>query len=169
MSKDTDDKYDIPDGRVGGVGGTSMSTKVWVYRNLKYGRNSAPLYSVVCNGKVVRRVHRILLTDCRFVVREGGRQMVLQQKTKNVHAFVVGYDAGTAGAYGIDKNGKDLPVRVIYNPYNDANFMAIGGPTARAISGAGVVLLNQNGISAAYVSDLSDLVCISTGTRKVKG
>jgi hypothetical protein len=167
MSKDTDDKYDIPDGR-----------KVWVYRNLKYGRNSAPLYSVVCNGKVVRRVHRILLTDCRFVVRERGRQMVLQQKTKNVHAFVVGYDAGTAGAYGIDKNGKDLPVRVIYNPYNDANFMAIGGPTLkRAISGAGVVLLNKNGISAAYVSDLSEATkevfdggeIIATGTRKVKG
>jgi hypothetical protein len=46
---------------------------VWVYRNLKHGRGARPLYSIMSKGRVIARRHRVLLTDCRLVVREGGR------------------------------------------------------------------------------------------------
>lgn len=124
---------------------------VRVYRNLKHGRASRPLYSVLQNGRVVKRVHRILLTDCTFIVREAGRQRVLQEGRKNVHAFVIGKVA-TKGAMGIDKNGKDLPVRVTYNPYNDETFVAIGGQTlAWPVKSARAVLINERGMSACYL------------------
>ena len=124
---------------------------VWVYRNLKHGRKTRPLFSVMQNGKVVRRVHRILLADVRFVVREAGRQKVLQEGRKNVHAFVVGKIVGSA--MGIDRNDKGFPVRVLYNPYNDANFVALNttGQLAFPVHTARVVLINEQGISAAYV------------------
>lgn len=47
---------------------------VKVYRNLKHGRSAPRLYSVVQNNKVVAHRNNILLTDCKFVVRETGRQ-----------------------------------------------------------------------------------------------
>ena len=124
----------------------AMNKEVWVYRNLKHGRKARRLYSVMQNGKVLRTVHRLLLVDVRFVVREGGRQRVLREGRKNVHAFVVGRIASSV--YGIDKNGKNLPVTVVYNPHNDAHFYGFGKP----LSGARAVLLNEHGMTAAYTS-----------------
>jgi hypothetical protein len=126
---------------------------VWVYRNLKYGRNAKRLYSVRQGGRVVQRRNRVLLTDCRFVVHEKGRQRVLLTGHKNVHAFVVGHIA-VKGAMGIDERGPDLPIRVAYNPHNDESFMALGGKTlARPVKGARAVLLNEYGMTAAYLEE----------------
>ncbi len=122
---------------------------VRVYRNLKHGRKAKPLYSVMQNGRVVQRTHRILLTDVTFVVREAGRQKVLQEKRKNVHAFVVGHIA-VRGAMGIDKSGPDLPVKVMYNPYNAGYFFA--GAQPYPVLSARAVLINEHGISAAYIN-----------------
>lgn len=127
---------------------------VYVYRNLRHGRKARPLYSVMQNGRVVRRVHRILLTDVRFVVREAGRQKVLQEGRKNVHAFAVGHIA-VRGAMGIDKHGPDLPVKVYYNPYNTGYFFALAGKgndLTYPVLGARAVLINEQGISAAYLN-----------------
>lgn len=121
-----------------------MAPQVWVYRNLKHGRQSRPLYSVMQNGKVIRRTHRILLANAKFVVREGGRQRVVREKRKNVHAFVVG--TPVSSAFGIDRHGKDLPAKVRYNPYEGPHFKWDDHP----LKGARAVLLNENGISATY-------------------
>jgi hypothetical protein len=119
---------------------------VYVYRNLKHGRNAKPLYSVMYKGRVVARVSRILLTEASFVVREAGRQRVLRERRKNVHAFVCGKWVRRGGAFGIDANGKDLPVKITYNPYYAGSFFA-NGPVKSALG----VLLNENGISACYI------------------
>ena len=120
---------------------------VKVYRNLKHGRNALPLYSVIHKGRVIARVPRVLLSNARFVVRESGRQRVLREQRKNVHAFVVGYLVDELGAFGIDASGPDFGMRVTYNPYRSGHFETIHGPvkTARA------VLLNERGISACYL------------------
>lgn len=118
---------------------------VKVYRNLKHGRTARPLYSVQRNGKVVARVHRLLLQDAQFVVSEAGRQRVLREKRKNVHAFVYGFVAEST--MGQDKNDRDLPAHVTYNPYTGPSFTWEGRPVKHARA----VLLNEHGISAAYV------------------
>lgn len=125
--------------------------EVWVYRNLKHGRKVRPLYSVMRNGRVIARVHRILLGNVRFVVREAGRRKVLKEGRKNVHAFVVG-NIAWRGCMGIDKNGRDLPVRVRYNPYASGQFWTETGGVDYSVQTAGAALLNEHGITAAYLN-----------------
>lgn len=127
-----------------------MSKRVRVYRNLKHGRHTTPLYSVLKNGKVVRRVRQILLADVRFIVNEAGRQRVLKENRKNVHAFVEGVPVQSA--FGIDRFTKrDLPVRVGYNPYEGSVFTRkTGAASGYSITSARVALINKNGISIAY-------------------
>jgi hypothetical protein len=121
---------------------------VLVYRNLSHGRKSKPLYSVMQNGRVVRRTHAIMLRNVQFLVRESGRQRVLQQGRKNVHAFARGYVAGSA--FGTDRHGR-LPVTICYNPYNDKDFFCLGGPSGTMpVYGARCVVLNKFGMTAAY-------------------
>lgn len=127
---------------------TTRSVKV--YRNLKHGRNAKPLYSIMQDGKVKARRHQVLLSSAVFVVLESGRQRVLQQKRKNVHAFVIGKLA-TDGAMGIDEHGTDLPARIRYNPYHTGYFYCDNLTDHEfAVEGAGAVLLNERGMSAAY-------------------
>lgn len=61
---------------------------VWVYRNLM--RTDGVWYSVMQRSLVVAHATDVALVDCRFVVREGGRQRVVATGVKNVHAYVVG-------------------------------------------------------------------------------
>ena len=128
-----------------------MSDYVYVYRSLKHGRHAPPLYSIRQNGRVVARRARVLLTDATFVVHEKGRQRVLKEKRKNVHAFVKGRLVDHLGAFGIDADSpEDLPVKVTYNPYVSGHFMA--PQPWGAVKGARGVLLNERGISAAYLT-----------------
>jgi hypothetical protein len=122
--------------------------KVWVHRNLKHGRKAPPLYSILHNGKVIDRRHRVLLGGATFVVRPSGCTRTRQEKRKNVHAFVVGRLVGEEGAFGIDQDGKDLPVRISYNPFKACAFLDEHG---HEVTGARAVLLNERGISAAYL------------------
>lgn len=46
--------------------------------------------SVQYKGKVIAHVSDIALEDVTFVVQQGGRDRVLREKRKNVHAFVQG-------------------------------------------------------------------------------
>lgn len=119
---------------------------VWVYRNLKHGRKSPLLYSVMQNGRVVCRTHRIMLKDARFVVRETGRQKVLRKGRKNVHAFVVGMVV--ASAMGRTSRGW-LNLKVAYNPYLGNSFVIDGSKVK--IDGAMAVILNHHGMTVACV------------------
>lgn len=85
---------------------------VWIYRNLRPGKSmNDRAFSVMQDGLVVGHSDYIRVKDAKFVVREGGRQRVLREKRKNVHAFVVGtvIDPMTRCP------GRWHPVR--YNPY----------------------------------------------------
>ena len=121
---------------------------VWVYRNLRHGRKSRPLYSIMQNGRVLSRRHRLLLANVRFVVREAGRQRVLQENRKNVHAFAVGTLVGKRGCMGIDHSGPNLPAPIMYNPRNDGFFFTWMG---KRVDGARAVLFNESGMTGAYL------------------
>jgi hypothetical protein len=124
-------------------GRINAKKKVWVYRNLGL---PGVWYSVMQNGRVVAHRRRLLLEGVKFVVRQAGRVKVLREKRKNVHAFVTGFVA-VGGACGIDSNGRNLPMRVRYNPYEAGHFQS---PTGRKIDGAAAALLNASGVTVAY-------------------
>ncbi len=126
---------------------------VYVYRNLRHGKNAEPLYSIMYKGKVIARRHRVLLSTCTFVVRKAGREKAILTGHKNVHAFVKGALTGRRGCMGMDATGKDFGMRIRYNPYLHSSFVyhAPGmGYHGRPVRIAGAVLLNENGISACY-------------------
>ena len=61
--------------------------KVQVYRNLHNGLISIQDLST---GLVLGHAYAIDLEEANFIVREAGRQQVIKEKRKNVHAFVRG-------------------------------------------------------------------------------
>ena len=70
-------------------------------------------------GRVVHHTKNVHIRDPQFVVREGGRQRVLRERKKNVHAFV----RGNLTAF------KDNPSRLAdtigYNPYKYDSFVNV--------------------------------------------
>jgi hypothetical protein len=110
------------------------SLRVRVHRNLHNG-----MYSVVQHGLVVAHASHIVLSVCEFIVNESGRQRVIRDKRKNVHAFVVGYLA-------CNQNVESLPTRVSYNPYKGASFVT---PENDSVSKAFVVCIDTvTGVTA---------------------
>lgn len=88
-------------------------------------------------GRVVGYTDAINLVKAQFIVREAGRQRVLREQQKNVHAFVRGYitQASLASA---DRQAK-------YNPYKNDKF--VDKQTGQPIESADAVELftNDNG------------------------
>ena len=92
-----------------------IGTRVRVYRNLKNGLMSVQAYL----GKkwlVVGHVESLLLYDAEFKVSEAGRKRVIEQKRKNVHAFVYGELADI-------NTDVVLPTKAFYNPYKYKTFV----------------------------------------------
>ena len=75
------------------------------------------------SGRVILHTAKVHIRNPEFVVRQGGRQRVLKERKKNVHAFVRG-DA----TYFIDmRSEKDRPTldNVMYNPYKYDSFVKV--------------------------------------------
>lgn len=89
-----------------------LGEKVFVYRNLH-----RKCYSVksLKTGRVIAHVDSIDLINVRFKVSEAGRQRVIREKQKNVHAGVVGYIADVSLLCQSSK--------VTYNPYKFDTFI----------------------------------------------
>ena len=93
--------------------------KVEVYYNLH--KN---VFSVRHKGKVIAWGNRVTIENPEYVVREKGRQKVLEEGRKNVHAFV----RGTLSDINNFKFGKiqqrlSEPREVTYNPYKYDSFV----------------------------------------------
>lgn len=118
----------------------SFNEKTWCYRNLNRGG-----YSLVQGDLVVAHADDVTLVNASFVVRESGRQRVLAEGVKNVHAFVVGR----------------VPEMVIcppnlvwhkarYNPRRSSNFEAFVDDEWVAIGSAKCVILGAGGMKVYY-------------------
>ena len=68
-------------------------------------------------GKVIAHVDEIQLRNVTFRVRESGRQRVLLEKRKNVHAFIIG-DWDTNHTVVMSKR-----TPISYNPYKNQSFV----------------------------------------------
>jgi hypothetical protein len=97
--------------------GKNIMKKVFVYWNLH-----KKCWSVkdMKTGLVIKHTSEMVLVDCKFKVSEAGRQRVIREKRKNVHAGVVGFLTDL------------LPVRiglpVYYNPYKQSTFTINNAP-----------------------------------------
>lgn len=72
--------------------------------------------------RVIDHKQELVLTHCKFHVSEAGRQRVIREKRKNVHAWCEGWlqpDVVPRADFG-------LPVR--YNPYEMMEFEMVGEP-----------------------------------------
>lgn len=78
--------------------------------------------------KVILHLPELSLSDCVFKVSEAGRQRVLREKRKNVHAGVEGY---MAEYYQPKVSRSNYPV--YYNPYKQETFTCDGRPVKSAI------------------------------------
>lgn len=92
---------------------------VEVYRNLH-----KKCWSVRQGGKVKVHTSYICLQDVKFVVQPAGREKVLREQKKNVHAFVKGY---LISHKTINDGWRGLSIAwtmdvVTYNPYKHPYF-----------------------------------------------
>lgn len=74
-------------------------------------------WSIQHKGKVIGHANSVLLKNVTFSVSEAGRQRVLREKRKNVHAFAKGEMIVTNEA-----KPEFLTLPVTYNPYKFGYF-----------------------------------------------
>tara|TARA_R100001126_G_scaffold96951_1_gene69853 strand:+ start:544 stop:912 length:369 start_codon:yes stop_codon:yes gene_type:complete len=92
-----------------------MTIRVEVYYNLH--KN---VFSIRHKGKVIAWGNRVTIEDPEYIVREKGRQKVLEEGRKNVHAFV----RGTLSDIDIfNQECLLMPREVTYNPYKYNSFV----------------------------------------------
>ena len=118
--------------------------KAFIYFNLHSKLWSIKALAGPCNNRVIVHADRVLIVNAEFKVSEAGRQRVIQEKRKNVHAGVVGTVLWFSGTYRPDYVDKGLPEAyrtltddikdhidhvliygdpVTYNPYKHDSFM----------------------------------------------
>ena len=95
-----------------------IGKKVMVYYNLH-----KHTFSVTYDSKVIMHADYVKLGDVEFRVRQGGKEKVRSEKSKNVHAFVIGnlldYCEFPCDDLPVTKFGKI----VTYNPYKFDTFV----------------------------------------------
>ncbi len=116
------------------------SQPVRVFKNLKHG-----CYSIMQNGLVNASAKQIRLEDAEFLVRESGRQRMLREGRKTLHAFVVGRLINYVHPEDDASLGDRLEGRCAhYNPYRYSAF--IDRETETPLTTARVVQLDERGV-----------------------
>lgn len=110
--------------------------RVFVYRNLHNGKWSLRAVDGPDRGRVLGHARRVCLRDAEFTVSEAGRQRVIREQCKNVHAGIV-------GTWEPDSRVHPATNVVRYNPYRAATFTV--GYTNVSVHHAPMVELDADG------------------------
>ncbi|MBX9838177.1 MAG: hypothetical protein K2X69_07645 [Silvanigrellaceae bacterium] len=108
--------------------------KVFVYWNIKKGLWSIRALQGENKGRVIERQAEVHLANCLLTVSEKGRLRVLKEKSKNVHAGIVGE---LVEPFSIDKF-----FNITYNPYKYSSFVKC--ENKEPIHTAQLVKMNQD-------------------------
>jgi hypothetical protein len=103
-------------------------------------------------GLVEFREKRIILRNVTLKVSEAGRQRVIRDKRKNVHAGVVGEIISARQLPKMWKPDELRWIKATYNPYTMDSFMFANGLELVKVTEADFVILNKNGL---WISDKS--------------
>lgn len=117
--------------------------KVRVYRNLNKKCLSVQSWVEGKGWRVTDHVQKIFLDDASFQVSQAGRNRVLKQQKKNVHAFIIGKR--------VDAPKKNPVELVKYNPYHSPNFYYVANPNRFPISVSSVEITPKM-IKASLIS-----------------
>ena len=115
--------------------------RVQVYYNLH-----KKCLSVRHKGKVIEHAQEVTLIDARFHVQQAGRERVLKEKRKNVHAYVSGKLKETFWFTQAPKYIWTAKQHVTYNPYKYKNF--VNKKTLKPVASAEVVHISGKRITA---------------------
>ena len=113
--------------------------KVFCYWNLHRKTWSVKALEGPNKGRVVQHADTVLLSEARPKVSEAGRQRVLRERRKNVHAGVVGHLS-----YAGDTQLATTDRRVSYNPYKGPSFTHTD--TTEEWEGSSWALLQDRGV-----------------------
>lgn len=121
-----------------------IGKKVMVYYNLH-----KHTFSVTYQSKVIMHADFVKLGDVEFRVRQGGKERVRSEKSKNVHAFVIGtlLDYCEYPCETLPEPPSDIVVT--YNPYKYDTFV---------IKATGEPILNANAVEMINFKDKLFLV-----------
>ena len=100
-----------------------IDMRVFVYFNLHKKCFSIKALEGDRKGRVVAHSNTVLLESCKFKVSEAGRQRVLREKRKNVHAGVTGV---WINGDRVESHYEFLSMvgrQVTYNPYKYSSFI----------------------------------------------
>ena len=112
---------------------------VRVFRNLKH-----DCYSVLQNGKLKLVAKQVRLANVEFRIRESGRQRMIREQKRNVHAFAVGYLLDHAHP-SEGRNLDSLDGRLaFYNPLQHDSF--VDRETETPVREASVVHMDESGL-----------------------
>lgn len=105
-----------------------------MYRNL-----NSNCWSLKHRGKVIGHHKAIVLNNCEFRVSKKGRQRVLKEKVKNVHAYVAAesYEQLNDHHNGVER------VKLTYNPYKYSTFVV--KETGEPIHNCDTVIAEEDG------------------------
>ena len=106
------------------------SRKVFVYKNLHQN-----CWSIRQDGLVKAHAKYLYMWDCLFQVNQKGRERVIKEKQKNVHAGILGYISSSV----ISQTGCK-PIG--YNPYKHKTF--IQGLSQKPVYHCDQVVLGKN-------------------------
>lgn len=118
--------------------------RVFVYRNLHRKCYSVKALEGVFKGRVIAHTDSIVLSNVTFKVSKAGRERVLREKRKNVHAGVVGTIEEDCPSFVATQ-------QVRYNPYLFETFVCRGD----AILNAPLARLGTDGISIGYKQEVA--------------
>ena len=118
--------------------------RVQVYYNLH-----KKCLSIRHKGKVIEHAREVTLTDARFHVQPAGRERVLREKKKNVHAYVSGKLKESFWFLQSPSYVWTAEQRVSYNPYKNKSF--VDKLTNETITSAKVVHIADKVITAGTV------------------
>ena len=108
LLKQEDSRYKIDESR-----------KVFIYKNLH-----KDCWSVKQDGLVKMHTHDLTLFDCSFRVNQRGRQQVLEERRKNVHAGISGYIDLPWDEEDVSREGQQTKL-AMYNPYKYTTFVRV--------------------------------------------
>ena len=145
--------------------------KVFVYFNLHKKLYSIKALDGPCKGRVVAHATHVALDNCTFAVSEAGRQRVIREQKKNVHAGVMGILVSFKGQYRkgcefeltaaecrgwywttscerLAECAKKYGVPIKYNPYKYETFVS---PRETPVHNAGCVNMVPGAVYASTI------------------
>ena len=112
---------------------------VRVFKNLKHG-----CYSIMQRGVIRASARQVRLQDVEFRVRETGRQRMLRERRRNVHAFAVGRLVDYVHP---DDSREIAPIMgrdAFYDPYRFPSF--VDGETNAPVTNVRIARFDEDGV-----------------------